>query len=227
MLKKGNIVESSSPWNSPIVMVKKKSTDGSPKYRLCVDLRGLNALTKPDAYPLPNIVDTLDSLGQCKVFTVLDMASGYLQIESEEKDKEKTAFSTPQGHFHFNKMCFGLMNAPATYQRCMDSILLGLRGVDCQCYLDNLILFSPDMPTHVEKLQRVFDRLRGANFKIQPDKCQFAIDKVEYLGHVVTSEGVKPDVSTVRSIQEYPQSKSVEEVRSFVGLASLLSSPCA
>ena len=73
----------------------------------------------------------------------------------------------------------------------------------------------------------MFDRLRGANFKIQPDKCQFAIDKVEYLGHVVTSEGVKPDVSTVRSIQEYPQSKSVEEVRSFVGLASLLSSPCA
>jgi Reverse transcriptase (RNA-dependent DNA polymerase). len=108
-------------------------------------------------------VDTLDLLGQCKIFTVLDMASGYLQIEIEEKDREKTAFSTPQGHFHFNKMCFELMNAPATYQRCMDSILLGQRGGDCLCYLDDLILFSPDVATHVEKLQRVFDR-----FKIQP-----------------------------------------------------------
>ena len=86
MLKKGIIVESSSPWNSPIVMVNNKSINGTPKYRLCVDLRGLNALTKPDAYPLPNIVDTLDSLGQCKIFIVLDMASGYLQIEIEEKD---------------------------------------------------------------------------------------------------------------------------------------------
>ena len=127
MLKKGIIVEISSSWNSPIVMVKKKSTSGTLKYRLCVDLRGLNALTKPDAYPLSNIMDTLDSLGQCKVFKVLDMASGHLQIEIEEKDKEKTAFSTPQGHFHFNKMCCGLMNAPATYQRCMESILLRLR----------------------------------------------------------------------------------------------------
>ena len=93
------------------------------------------------------------------------------------------------------------MNAPATYQRCMYSILLGLRGIDCLCYLDDLIIFSPDVETHLEKL-RVFDRLRGANFRIQPDKCQFAIDKVEYLGHVVTSEGIKPDLSKVKAIRE-------------------------
>ena len=182
--------------------------------------RGLNALTKPDAYPLPNIVDTLDSLGQCKIFTVLDMASGYLQIDIAEKDREKTAFSTPQGHFHFNKMCFGLMNAPATYQRCMDNILMGIRGVDCLCYLDDLILFSPDIVTHAKKLQNVFDRLRSANFRIQTEKCQFAIDKVEYLGHIVTSEGVRPDPSTVTAIQNYPRPGTIKEVRSFVGLAS-------
>ena len=154
MLRKEIIVESSSPWNSPIVMVKKKSKDGTPKYRLCVDLRGLNSLTKPDAYPLPNITDTLDSLGQCKVFSVLDMASGYLQIEIAEEDKEKTAFSTPQGHFHFNKMCFGLRNAPATYQRLMDTILMGLRGIDCLCYIDDLIMFSADVLSHALKLQK-------------------------------------------------------------------------
>ena len=85
-------------------------------------------------------------------------------------------------------MCFGLMNAPSTYQRCMDSISLGFRGVDCLCYLNDQILFSPDVGTHAEKLQRMFDRLRGANFKIQPDECQYQIDKVEYLGHIVTSE---------------------------------------
>ena len=148
------------------------------------------------------------------------MVSGYLQIEIEEQIKEKTELSTLPGHFHFNKMCFGLMNAPATYQRCMDSILLGLRGVDFLCYLDDLTIFSPDVATHVEKLQRVFDRLRGANFRIQPDKCQFAIDKVEYLGYIVTSEGVKPDPSKVKAIREYPQPKNVKEIRSFVGLAS-------
>ena len=214
MLKKGIIVESSSPWNSPILMVRKKSKDGSAKFRLCVYLRGVNVLTKPDAYPLPNIVDTLDSLGQSKVFSVLDMASGYLQIEIAEKDREKTAFSTPQGHFHYNRMCFGLMNAPATYQRCMDSILMGLRGVYCLCYIDDLLIFSKDIASHAMKLQKVFDRLKDTNFKIQANKCQFAVDTVEYLCHIVTSEGIKPDPSKVVAIQ------TVRDIRSFVGLAS-------
>ena len=135
-------------------------------------------------------MDTLDSLEECKM----------------------CAFSTHQGHFHFNTLCFGLINAPANYQRCMDSILLRLSRLDCLCYLDDLPLFSPNIATRVEKLQRVFDRLRGANFKLRPHKCQFAIDKVEYLGHIVTSEGIKPDPSKVKAIREYPQPKNVKEI---------------
>jgi hypothetical protein len=125
MLHKGIIEPSMSPWSSNIVLVQKKTKDGSIKYRFCVDYRALNAVTKPDAYPIPNIVDTLDSLGHSKIFSVLDMASGYHQIEIKPDDREKTAFSCHKGHYQFVKMPFGLNNAPATYQRRVDVILMG------------------------------------------------------------------------------------------------------
>jgi len=125
---KGKIIEPSiSPWSSSIVLVQKKSKDGSVRYRFCVDYRTLNAVTKPYAYPIPNIVDTLDSLGQSKIFSVLDMASGYHQIPIKPEHCEKTAFSCHRGHFQFRKMPFRLNNAPATYQRCIDIVLLGLK----------------------------------------------------------------------------------------------------
>ena len=112
MLHKNIIESSKSPWSSSIVLVQKKSKDGSIKYRFCVDYRALNAVTKPDAYPIPNITDILDSLGHSKIFTVLDMASGYHQIPIKPEHKEKTAFSCHRGHFQFVKMPFGLNNAP-------------------------------------------------------------------------------------------------------------------
>jgi hypothetical protein len=122
MLQNGVIEPSISPWSSSIVLVKKKTTNGSVKYRFCVDYRLLNAVTKPDAYPIPNITDTLDSLGTSKIFSVLDMASGYHQIEIMKEDREKTAFSCHMGHYQFTKLPFGVNNGPATYQRCMDFV---------------------------------------------------------------------------------------------------------
>jgi hypothetical protein len=184
MIAKGIIEPSASPWSSSIVLVQKKTKDGSIKYRFCIDYRALNAVTKPDAYPIPNIVDTLDSLGHSKIFTVLDMASGYHQIEIRPEDREKTAFSCHKGRFQFVKMSFGLNNAPATYQRCMDVILMGLKGIDCLAYLDDVICFT--MEEHVVKLEEIFKRLDKANFKIQPDECVFGTDTVEYLGQIVT-----------------------------------------
>jgi hypothetical protein len=118
--------------------VQKKSKDGSIKYRFCVDYRALNAVTKPDAYPIPNIVDTLDSLGHCKIFSVLDMASGYHQIPIKHENREKNAFSYHREHLQFIKMPFGLNNAPATYQWCIDVFLLGLKGIDFLVYLDDM-----------------------------------------------------------------------------------------
>ena len=141
-----------SPWSSSIVLVQKKSKDGSIKYRFCVDYRALNAVTKPDAYPIPNIVDTLDSLGRSKIFTVLDMASGCHQISVKPEHREKTAFSCHRGHYQFIKMPFGLNNAPATYQRCIDIVLFGLKGTDCLVYLDDIICFSATMEEHAKKL---------------------------------------------------------------------------
>ena len=138
MLKMQIIETSTSPWNSRIVLVQKKSKNGSIKYRFCIDYRTLNAVTKPDAYPIPNIVDTLDSLGKSKIYSVLAMASGYHQIAVKPEHKEKTAFSCHKGHFQFIKMPFGLNNAPATYQRCIDVVLLGLKGIVCLVYLDDM-----------------------------------------------------------------------------------------
>ena len=219
MLHKGIIEPSMSPWSSSIVLVKKKTTDGSIKYRFCVDYRSLNAVTKPDAYPIPNITDTLDSLGSSRIFSVLDMASGCHQIEVQEEDREKTAFSCHMGHYQFTKLPFGVNNGPATYQRCMDLILTGLKGIDCLAYLDDVICYSATMEEHAEKLERIFQRLEQANFMIQPSKCVFATDTVEYLGHVVTKEGVRPDPRKVQAVRDYPIPRTVKEVRAFIGLA--------
>ena len=195
------------------------SRDNSVKYRFCIDYRALNAVTKPDAYPIPNIVDTLDSLGQSKIFSVLDMASGYFQIAIKPDHKEKTAFSCHRGHFQFIKMPFGLNNAPATYQRCIDVVLMGLKGIDCLVYLDDIICFSVTMEEHARKLHTIFERLEQANFKIQPEKCVFATDTVEYLGHICTPLGIRPDPKKIRAIALYPVPKTVKDIRAFIGLA--------
>jgi hypothetical protein len=114
-------------------------------------------------------------------------------------------------------MPFGSNNAPATYQRCIDVVLMGLKGLDCLVYLDNIICFSATMEEHARKLQLIFERLEQANFKNQPEKCVFATDTVEYLGHICTLEGSRPDPKKIRAIEQYP--KSVRDIRAFIGLA--------
>ena len=138
MLKDGIIRPSSSPWSSPVVMVKKK--DGS--WHFCVDYRKVNSVTHKDAYPLPRIDATLDYLAGSTYFTTLDLASGYWQVEVNGQDKQKTAFSTETGHYEFNVMPFGLTNAPATFQRLMECVLTGLTTEQCLIYLDDIIVFS-------------------------------------------------------------------------------------
>lgn len=127
MRRKGIIRPSDSPWSSPEVIVSKKSPDGSPKYRFCVDYRALKAIMIGDAYPLPNIVETLDTLTGSEYFTTLDLCSGYHQVSMDPSDVEKTAFTAPGHHYEFVKMPFGLCNAPTTFQRLMDNILMELR----------------------------------------------------------------------------------------------------
>uniref|UniRef100_A0A5S6Q481 Reverse transcriptase n=1 Tax=Trichuris muris TaxID=70415 RepID=A0A5S6Q481_TRIMR len=168
MLQEGIVEPACSPWSAPIVLVRKK--DGSQ--RLCVDYRQLNAVTEKDAQPMPRIDETLDMLAGAKWFSTLDLASGYWQVEMEEADKQKTAFSTPDGSYQFRVMPFGLCNAPATFQRLMSKVLGSLQGSACLVYLDDIIVFGGTEDEHLERLRKVLECLKCAGLKVKPSKCK-------------------------------------------------------
>jgi len=220
MLDKGIITPSNSPWSAPVVLVPKKCPEGGPpKWRFCTDFRALNEVTKGDAYPLPLIQETLETLGRSRYFSTVDLASGYHQIPIAEKDREKTAFTTIEGHYEYLRMPFGLMNAPATFQRLMDRLLYAIKGNECLVYLDDIVIFSSTMEEHRSRVGHVLERLREAGLKAGLDKCTFAQSSVNYLGHVVTNEGVKPDPSKIVAVKNYPVPRCVRDVRAFLGLA--------
>lgn len=197
-------------------MVRKK--DGT--YRLCIDYRALNDATIKDAYPLPRIQDTLDTLSTAKWFTTLDLASGYWQVELTPRARKAAAFCSRKGLFEWNVMPFGLCNAPATFQRLMDRVLAGMQWETCLVYLDDIIVLGRDVPEMLQRLAQVFDRLRQANLKLKPAKCCLFRRQVAYLGHVISEDGVATDPSKIQKVKEWPAPASTQEVRQFVGLAS-------
>ncbi|CAK9816796.1 Retrovirus-related Pol polyprotein from transposon 412 [Anthophora quadrimaculata] len=220
MLDQGIIEESDSPYNSPIWIVPKKlDNSGKRKWRLVIDFRRLNQETDQDAYPLPPIDEILDHLGKSKFFSALDLSSGFHQIAMDENSKKYTAFSTPQGHFQYRRMPFGLKNAPATFQRMIDNALRGLIGKICFAYLDDIVVFGTTIEEHNRNLATVFQRLRELGLKLQPDKSKFLRPELEYLGHVITADGVKPNPEKIQSVAEFPTPKSVTNVKSFLGIA--------
>lgn len=219
MLDQNIIRPSNSPWSSPIwVVPKKMDASGKQKWRVVIDYRKLNEKTIDDKFPLPNITDLLDKLGKCQYFTTLDLASGFHQIEMKEEDIPKTAFSTESGHFEYLRMPFGLKNAPATFQRVMDSILRGIQNEKCLVYLDDIIIFSTSLQEHITNLKLVFKRLRESNFKVQLDKSEFLRREVAYLGHIVTPDGVKPNPDKILVIKKYPIPTNTKQIKGFLGL---------
>ena len=215
MLRDEVIRPSTSPWASPVVMVKKR--DGT--MRFCVDFRKMNDATIKDAHPLPRIDDTLESLHGAQYFTTLDLKSGYWQVPIREEDKEKTAFRTSSGQlYEFNQLPFGLCNAPATFSRLMDRTLAGLAWNICLYYLDDIIVFSSTWAEHLERLRAVFERLRRANLKLRARKCHLAAREVSFLGYRVTPEGLEPEPRLMEAISKLPPPINVAEVRSFLGL---------
>jgi len=220
MLNDEIIRTSTSQWNAPLLVVPKKAdASGKPKLRVVIDFRKLNDLTIGDSFPLPNITDILDQLGNAKYFTTLDLASGYHQIPMAERDKNKTAFSTPYGHYEFNRMPFGLKNAPATFQRLMNSVLTGIQGLKCLVYLDDIVIYGSSLEEHNKRLKEILQKLRKSNLKLQPDKCEFLRKEVVYLGHIISENGISPDPSKLTAIKEFPTPKKIKDIQSFIGLA--------
>ena len=220
MQEEGIIEPSNSPWASPIVLVLKK--DGS--YRFCVDYRELNAVTKPDIFPLPRIDDLLDQLGNTKFFSTLDLASGFWQVQVHPNSRAKTAFVTPQGLHEFQVMPFGLTNAPAVFQRLMQKVLLDLNpknGVDfVTVYIDDILVYSKTLEQHLDHLKAVMDRLIQTGLKLKPSKCLFVQNEVNYLGHVITPKGLKASDWHVTAVRDFPVPSNVKEVKQFLGLSS-------
>ena len=178
----------------------------------------MNKKTISDAYLIPNINEIIDQLGGAKYFSILDLASGFHQIPMREEDKQKTAFSTPYGHYHFTRMPFGLKNSPATFQRQMDTLFRGLQDREVFIYVDDCIIFVKTLEEHDEKFKKVAERLGLAGMRLQPDKCEFYKIEVAYLGHIITPEGVLPDPRKINAIVNFPTPKDQKTIRQLLGL---------
>lgn len=220
MLNNNIIRPSTSPYSAPIWIVPKKDdASGEKKWRLVIDYRKLNDKTIDDKYPIPNMEEILDKLGRSMYFTTLDLAKGFHQVEIDERDVHKTAFSVEGGHYEFLRMPFGLKTAPATFQRLMNVVLGDLLGKICLVYLDDVIIFSTSLEEHLNSIRLVLNRIKKANLKIQPDKCEFLKKETEFLGHIVTREGIKPNDKKVECVANYPLPKTPKEIKQFLGLS--------
>ncbi|GET66926.1 hypothetical protein PTSG_12973 [Rhizophagus irregularis DAOM 181602=DAOM 197198] len=214
MLKEGIIQESCSPWSSPVVIVNKKTGDK----RFCIDFRKINQMTITDAYPLPRIDDLLEKFRVAKWFTTIDLASGYWQIEMKEEDKEKTAFICSQGLYEFNVMPFGLKNAPAIFQRTMNKIFKEYLDKFMNVYIDDIIIYSKNWNEHLQHIKIVLEELRKANMMLKLKKCEWAKKNVEYLGHIVGTDGLKPDNKKIEKIKNLKLPKNIKQIREINGL---------
>ena len=168
----------------------------------------MNAITRKDAYPIPRVDDSLDTLAGARYFSTLDLISGYWQVEVRPEDREKTAFCTHEGLFEFKVMPFGLCNAPATFQRLMDRVLAGIQQSSCLVYLDDVIIVGMTFQEHLKNLRDVYDRLRGAGLKLKPSKCNFGSSQVQFLGHIVSADGVHTDPKLTEKVAQWPRPTS-------------------
>ena len=216
-LKSNDLIQpSNSEYAYPVVMVKKK--DGS--LRFCCDFRRLNDVTRCDSYLLPRISEVISTLEGAKVFSTLDLKSEYHQILMNPEDRHKTAFATQFGLYEWKAMPMGLKNAPSTFERLMDLIMTDLNGKNVLIYLDDILIFGKDFDEHYDNLREVLDRLRSAKLKLSPKKCHLLKSTVTYLGHVINNGEIRPNPEKTKLIATYPVPKNINEVRSFVSLAS-------
>lgn len=215
LAEKGFIRPSSSPWGAPVLFVKKK--DGS--FRMCIDYRELNKLTVRNRYPLPRIDDLFDQLQGSSVYSKIDLRSGCHQLRVREEDIPKTAFRTRYGHYEFQVMPFGLTNAPAVFMDLMNRVCKPYLDKFVTVFIDDILIYSKNKEEHEEHLRLILELLRQEKLYAKFSKCEFWISTVQFLGHVIDSQGVHVDPAKIEAIKDWAAPTTPTEVRQFLGLA--------
>ena len=217
MLRQGKIRRSKSPAAAPILFVPKKHGRG---IRICVDYRGLNKVTIANRYPIPLMNELQDRVRGAKIFTKLDLKNGYHLIRIKEGDEWKTAFRTRYGLYEFLVMPFGLSNAPATFQAMMNNIFADMLDNGTIAFLDDCLIYTATMEEHDAIVKEVLRRLDKHDLAINPEKCEWAVERVEFLGYIVSAEGLEMAEDKVRTVQEWASPRSLRDVQQFLGFAN-------
>lgn len=221
MLNDDIIEPTRSEWSSPLLLVPKKIDKGCNKrWRLVIDFRKLNERIVDDKFPLPNITDILDSLSGAMYFSHLDLHQAYYQLPLNEDSRKCTAFTTPSGQYQMKRLPMGLKTSPSAFSRAMTVAMAGLNYDKVFVYLDDLICYGRNLQQHNKNLMDVFSRLRKVNLKLNASKCEFLKKELLYLGHVVSSEGVKPDPNKIIALQKYPTPQNSDDIKRFVAFAN-------
>jgi hypothetical protein len=215
LLDRGFIRPSVSPWGAPVLFVKKK--DGT--MRLCVDYRELNRVTIKNKYPLPRIDDLFDQLKEAKVFSKIDLRSGYHQLKVKEEDVQMTAIQTRYGHYELRVMPFGVTNAPSIFMDLMNCVFHMYLDLFVVVFIDDILIYSTNHQEHGEHLKTVLNVLRKKQLFAKLKKCEFWMEKVSFLGHVISKDGIVVDPSKVEAVVNWERPTNVHEIRSFLGLA--------
>lgn len=216
MLEANIIRESVSDYASPVILVRKK--DGN--MRMCVDYRMLNSVTVKEIYPMPIIEDEIARLSGQSCFITLDLASGYYQVPISESAKHLTAFVTPDGLYEFNRMPFGLANAPAVFQRLINRVLGTVRFTKATAYMDDVLIYGDSASQCLDRLEDILSLLEKANLTLNLTKCEFLRSNIDYLGYEISAAGVRPGQKKILSVSNFPRPINVHCVRQFIGLAS-------
>ncbi|TID17214.1 hypothetical protein CANINC_004073 [Pichia inconspicua] len=216
LIAQGFVRSSTSPFNSPVLFVRKKDNT----LRMCVDFRLLNNNTIKDKFPIPHIDQLISRFGTAKVYSKLDLMSGYYQVRIQDEDIEKTAFSTDTGHYEWVVMPFGLTNAPATFQRMMNTVLQPYLTKFVQVYLDDIFIYSNDYEQHYDHIAKVLKTLRENKLVAKLKKCAFFYRNLRFLGHVITPEGIQTDPEKVDKVRDWPTPKTPKDGMKFLGLTS-------